>query len=731
MRKVYIYLTTLIIAFLFTDSFAQTINHWEMIINKNANYRYFTSNDGSPSDTWRSKNFDATSWKQGKGGIGFGDYDDNTVISKCTGICMRTKFNIVDKSKIEKLVLEADYDDAFIAWINGVEVVRSAGLSGANPPLTELSTENHEATMYGGGTPESFIISSQKIKEALVDGENIFSVQVHNFNVNSSDLSSNFFLMTGISDDSNDYQEVPAWYKPPYKFKGSTLPLVIIDTNGAIIVDEPKVDATMKIVFKGNGEVNGLDDEPNDFDGKIGIERRGASSFNYPQRPYGFETRDDKGEDKDVKLLGMPKGSDWVLLSNYNDKSLMRNILGFELFRDMGHYSVRSRLCDVVINGKYEGIYLLAEKIKRGKNRVNIDKLKKKEISGDELTGGYIFKVDRPEGQGSWYSDYNAFAHPTIRTNFNYHYPKASKIAPEQKEYIKNFVDDFQAALREDDFEDTYSDYIDEDSFIDYFIINSVSRNNDGFKKSRYFHKNKDSEGGMLKAGPVWDFDWAWKNISECYIVSNTNGAGWTHEINNCFNTTCPDWYIRLLESTKFANKVHCRYKQLRKTVLSDERIEEKIDSVYNLVEIPQIEHFNRWKILNKRVGAPEVENPPKTYNEEVERLRNWVTKRMTWLDANMFGDNSGCETAVEKLSADNLDVFFDLNNKTITLNSSVAITKWQIYNQSGVLVKQKDNNKQILTESIHSQGLPKGIYIIQIQLNNNTIAHKKILIKK
>lgn len=135
------------------------------------------------------------------------------------------------------------------------------------------------------------------------------------------------------------------------------LPLIIINTQGRTIVDNPKITANMKIISNAIG-LNHFTDNANAYSGYIGIELRGRSSQGYPQKPYSIETRDASGANLNVPLLGLPEENDWILLSNYNDKSLMRNILGYTLFQRLGHYAPRAKLVDVIVNNEYQGIYI-------------------------------------------------------------------------------------------------------------------------------------------------------------------------------------------------------------------------------------------------------------------------------------------------------------------------------------------------------------------------------------
>ena len=183
----------------------------------------------------------------------------------------------------------------------------------------------------------------------------------------------------------------PAGY---FAFGESDLPIVVINTNGQAIVDDPKIVADMGIIYNGVGVRNYMTDPMNEYNGKIGIERRGNYSASLPQKPYSLKLIDDFGIQIDSSLIGMPAEHDWVLIANYNDKSFARNVIPYHLFDEMGHWAPRHRLVDVVLNGEYKGIYLLAEKVKRDNTRVDIATVNTGDILYPEITGGYILKID-------------------------------------------------------------------------------------------------------------------------------------------------------------------------------------------------------------------------------------------------------------------------------------------------------------------------------------------------
>ncbi|MBN1996390.1 CotH kinase family protein [candidate division KSB1 bacterium] len=681
-------------------------------------------------DLWYENiNYDDSNWKICSGNppfIGYdrgNDYDayhgldmEEEMYGKNTTCYIRIPFtvNSTDLDEYKYLMMYVAFDDGYIAYLNGKRI---AGIYEPETPLW-----NSQATVNLQYAQESFM-NMTEYKSELVVGENLLAIH----GLNNRDRNSRFLIGTQFVLTNDLYGD----------FKSSNLPIVIIDTKGIPILDDLKITAHMKVVNNGSSNLNRPDDDTPEYDGQIGIEIRGKSSASYPQTPYALETRDDLGENLNISLLGMPPENDWHLISNFNEKSLMRNTLAFDLFREMGHYAPRARLCEVVVDYQYRGIYVFTEKIKRDNNRVNISTLNQDEITGDDLTGGYIFKVDYSDNNDSWKSNYSPINHPGRNVYFVYYYPKPDEIVEEQKTYIQNFIDAFESSLQSEQFADPdvgYPQYIDVPSFIDYFILSEVSRNIDGSKKSRFFYKDRDSKGGLLHAGPVWDFDWAWKNIRECHFA-NTDGSGWSYRVNDCYpDRYAPDWYVRLVRDSTFTTRLINRYEELRTNVLDLGKIDAYIDSVKTNVQEAQLRHFAIWPI-NWGWGAPEVEAPPTSYDEEVERLRAWIKLRISWLDSNIpYLRNEIVSSVLKRNQAEkrpaSCRIFPNPAFDFFSVVSESPIKKMQIYNVLGQQVFESDyqnsNSVRIQVDCLRS-----GTYFVKIALKDNTcIVHKQIIRK-
>lgn len=414
------------------------------------------------------------------------------------------------------------------------------------------------------------------------------------------------------------------------------MPIVIINTNGLIITDEPKITADMAIVNNGIGQRNNITDAYNEYNGKIGIEIRGQSSQSFPMLSYTIELRDELGTDIEVPLFGMPKESDWVLYAPYTDKTLMHNVLAYTISNSLGHWAAHCKFVEVILNGDYVGVYVLMEKIKRDNDRVDIQKMAPEDIAGDAVTGGYIFSIDKQAN--GWFSTYHPNNNPNAYIQFSYVYPKLEDIVPEQEQYLAASVSSFEDALAGSNFQDPvngFRKYADENSFIDYLIVNEVSRNVDGYRLSSYFHKDRNSINNKIFAGPVWDYDLSFRNADYC---DGSLTTGWAYD----FNSVCPGdyfqlpfWWKQFMLDTAFKANLLCRWKEVRKTVLSNEHLFKLIDSVNTVVAEGQVRHFTKWPILGTYVW-PNPQPIPDTYAGEISILKSWLTSRMQWLDDNM-----------------------------------------------------------------------------------------------
>jgi len=172
------------------------VTHWETVIDKGDNCRY-RSGTSEPPATWRQKNFDDNSWAEGPSGFGYGDGDDATSLPVVMSVAIRKKFTISDPTDIISLFFHIDYDDAFVAYINNTEIARNnIGTPGIVPPFNQGANNWREAEIYQGGYPEAYNISG--FIGLLQSGENVLAVQVHNYDLNSSDMSAIPFLTMGL-----------------------------------------------------------------------------------------------------------------------------------------------------------------------------------------------------------------------------------------------------------------------------------------------------------------------------------------------------------------------------------------------------------------------------------------------------------------------------------------------------------------------------------------------------
>lgn len=517
----------------------------------------------------------------------------------------------------------------------------------------------------------------------------------------------------------------PAIY---YSITESDLPIVVINTGGLEIVNEPKIEATMGIIDNGPGNMNHVGDPFNGYNDHIGIEIRGNSSQMFPKRSYGFELWDSTGAEIDEPLLGMPSESDWILSASYSDKSLLNNPLTSDLAQRMGRYAPRWQHVEVVLNGAYIGVYALMEKIKRDADRVDIAKLQPQDTIGDELTGGYIFKIDWPQGSNPafWVSGFdppNADGDQYIK--FRIDYP--NEPAPQQAAYIEAYTDSFEYALDGDDFLDTlvgYRHFLDVPSAIDFFLVNEFARNVDGYRLSTFIHKDKDSNGGRLTFGPLWDFDLAFANA---YYCDGSTVEGWSYQ----FNEVCPGdsklvpfWWNRFLEDPVFTDSLRCRWEALRDNVFGITRLDAWCDSMAAHLAIGQQHNFTLYPILGTWVW-PNPEPLPATYAGELQELKDWMHARWLWLDQNIPG-TCGASTAAVRPGIQPTDVLVFPNpfedRFTVRLPTGASVQQAALVDMTGRSFSLLVSGVRERPEFFVPSSIAHGPYVLRILMSSGPL---------
>lgn len=700
------------------------VDHYETIVYDSSAWR-FTVPTASTSMNWIQPSFDASNWNSGIGGFGFADGDDNTVIpTSSISVFVRKEFSISDLSVIKKVILNMDYDDAFVAYVNGIEIARNGITSTGQPVYNQLGEISHEAKLYQNQYPDQFLFDILDFPATLLQGTNVLCVEVHNQTATSSDLTCRPFLSVGVSTSDSTYFPTPTWFVTPVTFSNSTLPIVVLNTDGVEIPDEPKIHATMGIIFNGEGNVNSISDPFNEFYGEIGIERRGSSSNGFPMKSYGLETWGPDSSNYNVSIFDFPSDNDWILYAPYTDKSLIRNVLTYHIGNEMGNYSPRTKLCEVVLNDEYIGVYVFMERIKINPGRVNINPVLPQDTLENELTGGYIVKIDKTTAGGiiAWTSPHLASAPSTNPIHYQLHDPEITEINPLQLSYIEDYITTWEDTLAGVNFSDPingFRKFIDVQSFIDFMLVNELSKNVDGYRISTFLHKQRFSEGGKLVAGPLWDFNLGWGNANYCYGGDTT---GWEIDFNNycAGGLDNPFWWKRMLEDSAYADEVNCRWFSLRNGVLSNEYLLNYIDSLAAFLEIPASRNYNKWPILGTYVWPNNFIG--QTYQEEIDYMKSWVVGRLTWMDNNMFGScpNLGLNNNLKE------DIVFYPNpsNSVIKIKGIVQSDMLRVTDIFGRVIMEQPVNNHV---QIDVSSYENGLYIFELK---QLKLKSKILIK-
>ncbi|MDL2308471.1 CotH kinase family protein [Bacteroidales bacterium OttesenSCG-928-B11] len=523
-------------------------------------------------------------------------------------------------------------------------------------------------------------------------------------------------------------------------FTSSNLPIVVInlDERMADKSEDRRVNADMVIISRTDGSRNSITDtvsanHSNDsiinYAGKIGIKYRGNSSYNSSdKKPFGLKTQNASGGKVDADILGMGADSDWALLAPYSDRSMIRDVLIFDLCRGYLEYVPTGKYCEVVLNGVYQGVYIMTARVRRGKNRINIPKPGN---SGDNLTGGYILEIDRND-EPVFQSEHNyldVYGNPISGSHyFQYTYPDIDDYnegMTAQQNYIINRMKHFENVMASDSFADPVKGYraqIDVMSVIDYILAQEISHNVDGYRLSTNIYKYRDSHDPRFKMS-IWDFNITLGNSDYC---DGWSTEGWAWDLNKFSEPQkVPFWFHHLLNDETFRKELRERWFYYRQTNLNSSNVTAKIDSLVQLLteaEARNTQIWNRWGSVlwpNYYISN--------NWANEISFLKDWVNKRLQWMDRQLipFSENLVANASFDSdhtRGPSNNNIFLSnwkTNNSNAGLSSTVKLNgryslSFRNRGEAWQPVTKIENGKYTFKAWVRTVGDPKGSVIIR-----------------
>ncbi len=395
----------------------------------------------------------------------------------------------------------------------------------------------------------------------------------------------------------------PEWASLPIVNTG--LPVVQIWTEGlAPVVDrENYVKGCMRIT---DGSAvrygQGL------YHGTLEIRGRGNSTWNMPKKPYRLKLT------SAAPILDMPAHRDWAMLANYADKTLLRTNVAFELSRRIGfEWTPRMRYADFYLNNEFLGSYQIGDRIEVGPQRVPITKMTTSDITAPAVEGGYLLQAEYPDRLET-----GDVAFATTFHNFLMDSPSGSSVQPAQYAYISSHMQSLENAIMRRDFSSTgVPKWIDVHTVVQFYLVQELLKNKDAAMGSDVnFYKNR---GGIMKMGPLWDFDISAGNID--FYPPAMRPDGW-------YLRTQTAWFETLMETPEFKARVQQRWKPFKDSIKD---LSSYIDRQAAMLDRSQRANFERWPILNTDVWPNQVVTG--SYKGEVSWLKDWLKKRVEWMD--------------------------------------------------------------------------------------------------
>ena len=461
-----------------------------------------------------------------------------------------------------------------------------------------------------------------------------------------------FLVLVGVFTPANAGL-VTAPPNPHVPLVSTNLPIVWIEAPKSVN-QNTRVTARMKIIDNGEGVLNYADTvaypgQNIDFEGYIGLRYRGNSSYLYSdKKPYSFRPLDkpleDGGDWKKASILGMPRDSKWALLAPYADKSMIRDVLAFEISKPWMEYTPQGRYCEVIYNGSYHGVYVLAEVVSGGKYRLNLEDPGEFD---DELTGGYLLEVDRND-EVTYRSKFPpVYSDGTpIRDHYieiQYKSPEYQDMTSAQLRYIQNRINQMETVLASDDYCDSikgYRHFLDEMSCIDYQLALELGHNVDGYRLSGKFYKHRDSVDPRFKM-VLWDMNLAYGNSN---FNEGWRNDTWQYQINDVIGSRpsshlVPFWWYKMNSDSAYVENLKNRWAQYRRSNVRTERLMATVDSLVNLLTVGGAEARNSLAYPTWGEYVWPIYYIAVDYEDEISYLKQWLTDRIKWMDEQLGFD--------------------------------------------------------------------------------------------
>lgn len=400
--------------------------------------------------------------------------------------------------------------------------------------------------------------------------------------------------------------------------KAPRMPSVYIDTNGGDPILDKENYVTMDVRIE---DPDKLYTDGTTFTSSGGIRGRGNSTWGMPKKPYRMKL------DSKASLLGMSTDKDWALLANYTDKTLLRNITAFEISRIAGmEWTPTSLSVEVYLNNEYQGVYALTEHVKVSKERLNMDLIKPGDNSGEALTGDYFLELD-----------FHMDEEYTFETNMKQlpiMFKDPDKPTDQQLEYVKDFFNTAENTLYSLNFADPvngYKKYIDMESFINYYIVQELTKNVDGnMRGSCYLALRRN---GKIEQPLVWDFDIAFGNANHITWEQGASSVGW----DGWYIKTCAPWFDQFFKDPAFVTALKARWNELKPQL---DQLPDYIREKARLLDDAQHRNFTSKLAGGAGWDIHEVMWPNHidrgSYAAELAYLTTFVEKRLDWLNTNI-----------------------------------------------------------------------------------------------